>query len=373
MVGSLTRTRSVGRRKLIIGAVGSYLFFQCDQGKAQARTGIDVLDAAAISVANPSGVVLEAITMAGQRLVVVGEHGVIAYSDDNGTHWTQAQVPVNVTLTCVAFATPMIGWAAGHFGVVLKTIDGGKSWDRQLDGLQANKLTLEAAQNIPADEANLPTAPFALKRAEIFMDGGANKPFLALAVLSTSRVIAFGAYRMTMATADGGSTWSDVSLAVEDRFSNNLYDATIVGTDIFVVGEAGLVFRSTDDGATFPQVASPGSVTLFGIVAARDGSILVYGVAGSVFRTVDAGVSWAQIEVPTQDNLTAAKVLRSGEIVLASEAGDLFLSADNGTSFSPVSGASPLSVFDIEQSTDGSLVMVGGAGVRKESINVIAP
>jgi hypothetical protein len=38
-----------------------------------------------------------------------------------GRQWRQASVPVSVTLTAVSFATPQLGWAVGHAGVVLHT------------------------------------------------------------------------------------------------------------------------------------------------------------------------------------------------------------------------------------------------------------
>src|SRR5688572_4197764 len=44
-----------------------------------------------------------AVTAAGRRLVSVGERGVALYSDDGGKSWTQARVPVSVTLTAVQF------------------------------------------------------------------------------------------------------------------------------------------------------------------------------------------------------------------------------------------------------------------------------
>ncbi len=85
---------------------------------AAADTGIYALDTAAIPVKNPAGNVLIAVARAGARLVAVGEHGVIVYSDDNGQRWRQAQVPVDLTLTSIAFADANHGWAAGHYGVI---------------------------------------------------------------------------------------------------------------------------------------------------------------------------------------------------------------------------------------------------------------
>jgi len=62
---------------------------------------------------------------------------VVILSDDDGATWHQAKVPVSVTLTAVSFGTPAKGWAVGHSGIVLHTEDGGETWVKQLDGIQA--------------------------------------------------------------------------------------------------------------------------------------------------------------------------------------------------------------------------------------------
>ncbi|MFI4940022.1 MAG: WD40/YVTN/BNR-like repeat-containing protein, partial [Burkholderiales bacterium] len=71
---------------------------------------------------------LPGVAKAGARLVAVGEHGIIVYSDNRGQSWTQAKVPVSVTLTAVQFPDAKDGWAVGHDGVVLSSTDGGQSW-----------------------------------------------------------------------------------------------------------------------------------------------------------------------------------------------------------------------------------------------------
>jgi len=158
------------------------------------------LDTPAVPVKVPSGVFFVAITRAGERLVAVGEHGVVICSDDEGATWWQAQVPVTVTLTCVAFATPLLGWAAGHFGVILATTDGGKTWVEQLNGIQVNQLALAAAQAIPPGDTTSPAFALGLKRAEFFVQLGPDKPFLTLVALSSQNIMVFGAYRMAVVT-----------------------------------------------------------------------------------------------------------------------------------------------------------------------------
>jgi photosystem II stability/assembly factor-like uncharacterized protein len=330
--------------------------------RSMALTGNAALDTASVPVKDTAGVFLVSIARAGARLVAVGEHGVIVYSDDFGTHWVQADVPVNVTLTCVSFATPLLGWAAGHSGVVLHTGDGGKTWQMQLNGIQLGPLTLAAAQAAQTQSSDSPAIAGALRRAGIVAASGPYCPFLCMQIFSPLKIMVFGAYRMAVLTTDGGSTWIDRSLDIYDRLSHDLYDTAAIGPAIYIAAETGLIFRSTDGGATFPQVASPFNATAFGVVGAQDGSIITFGVAGNAARSTDGGQSWTAINLGVQDDLIAGHVLRSGAIIIARESGGVFVSRDSGVTFTLVSALPPMFVSDFVQASDTELVFAGGGG-----------
>jgi photosystem II stability/assembly factor-like uncharacterized protein len=364
----ISRFTQMNRRKLLmVSALGVGGTFFPSLPRALAVTGVDVLDSAAIKVRKPSRAILEATTLAGSRIIAAGEHGVIIYSEDNGKNWIQAEVPVDVTLTCIQFADSMLGWVGGHFGTILNTNDGGKTWRVQLNGVQANQLTLTAAEAAVAQGNTSPGVPLAMKRARKFLEDGPNKPFLSLLVLGPQKIIAFGADRMTMITTDGGKTWVDWSLHIDDALSHNLYDSTIIGPNIYLAGEHGLIFQSADAGLNFKQLPPPSDVTLFRVFGVRDGSIIVIGVAGSVYRSSDGGTTWTGLELGTQDNLTAYCVFGSGTVLLASQTGTVFASKDDGKTFEMVPGIALESIFDICRGPTDSLFYVGNNGVGQIS------
>jgi photosystem II stability/assembly factor-like uncharacterized protein len=63
-------------------------------------------------------------------LVAVGGRGHILISEDDGETWTQAEVPTRAALTGVFFHDRNLGWVVGHDAVVLRTTDGGGTWER---------------------------------------------------------------------------------------------------------------------------------------------------------------------------------------------------------------------------------------------------
>ena len=318
----------------------------------------------AISVREPSRAILISLAKAGNRLVAVGAHGVIIYSDDNGGSWRQAVVPTSDTITSIGFATPQIGWAAGAQGLILHTADGGKTWQLQMTGDQVLNLMTAAANQAAIAAPTDAVAQRAVRRAGIFAQDGPDKPFLSVLPLNAQTAIIFGAYRMAVMTDDGGKTWKDWSLHIGDPVSHNIYGATVVGPSIYVAEELGFFLRSDDGGNSFKMVTSPDPSTFFGVFGTKQNAILAYGVAGEVFRSVDLGQSWSQSGFSAKADLTAGILLKSGKIVIVSEDGTVYESADDGVTFQGLNLNEGMALYGLIQASNGDVVFVGSGGVR---------
>jgi photosystem II stability/assembly factor-like uncharacterized protein len=323
-----------------------------------------VLDEQAIPVKVPNHVLLVGITRVENRLVAVGEQGVIIYSDDSGISWRQSKVPVSVTITSVAFINKNDGWAAGDCGVILHTVDGGISWQTQLTGFQVNKMQVATASKFFEENSGGAAAQTAVRRASIFMNAGADKPFLSVLPISTSKIMVFGAYRMAVVSNDAGQNWSDISLNIGDPVSHNLYAAVVIDNETYLASETGIVLRSTDGGVTYPQVALPEPYTLFGIMGTPKNAILTFGVGGNIFRSVDQGKSWSQASLNTNANLTAGIVLLSGHILITDESGGVFISIDDGITFRRMQENQGMALYGVTQATNGDVVLAGDTGIR---------
>jgi photosystem II stability/assembly factor-like uncharacterized protein len=297
-----------------------------------------------------------AVARAGDRLVAVGERGTVLWSDDGGTHWQQAQVPVQAALTAVRFADARIGWAVGHLGMVLKTTDGGQHWAKQLDGVQAAAALVAAAGT---DER-------AQRQAQRMAEEGPDKPFFDIEVIDAQRAVAVGAYGLAFATADGGAHWAPLPTASVNPKSLHLYGVRVQGERWFIAGEQGLLLRSTDGGANFAALPSPYKGSFFGLLAARSGTLIAYGLRGSAFRSADGGNSWDKLELGTPITLQAGLERAPGELVLLAQTGELFASHDDGRSFASLkSPAGPLPAAGLSPAPDGAWVIASRRGTRR--------
>jgi photosystem II stability/assembly factor-like uncharacterized protein len=328
-----------------------------------ADTGIRPLDQPAIAVKNIGRIVYTGVTRAGSRLVAVGEHGVIVLSDDGGRSWRQAPVPVNVTLTDVSFATNERGWATGHFGVILTTADGGETWTRQMDGLTASAVVLDAAKTAAAAAPEGDRAAAArLRRATRWADAGPSIPFLALFVADERTVVAFGAYGLVLRSSDGGTTWEDGGDKVDNIEGLHPYAVAAKGREVYVVGEAGLVLHSGDGGATFARIDGPEEVTFFGAAIDADGALVVAGLKGRVARRGHDG-AWSAIETGTDASLTAIRPLRDDDLVIVGAAGKMFLADTRLGRTSALDGEGGANLSGVAIAPSGDIVTVGDRGL----------
>jgi photosystem II stability/assembly factor-like uncharacterized protein len=300
------------------------------------------------------GRVLLGLARAGARLVAVGERGLILLSDDNGTSWRQAKVPVAVTLTAARFPTPTSGWAVGHAGVVLHTEDGGETWVRQLDGKAVIKLLAEAAK--ASGSAQMAAV------AQQFAGDGPDKPFLDLHFQDERHGILVGAYGLVLRTADAGKTWQPIMDRIDNPKGLHLYAIAVRGDSIWLAGEQGFLAHSADGGKTFVRVEAPYRGSYFTLAALPDGGIVIGGLKGNAFRSIDSA-RFEKIEGFIPVSISASAVLTDGKIVFSNQAGQLFISGDQGHSVRLVPQANPAPLAAVAQAANGNVVVAGVRGV----------
>ena len=333
----------------------------------------------------PTSLLLD-VTLIGDRLVAVGERGHIIISDDDGSSWLQAQVPVMSTLTSIYFVDDSTGWAVGHDAVVLKTQDAGLTWVKQFDGFEANVMVLEQAKRVKSqlevalDAANatddddrielaeeqLENASYTLEDAEVDLADKSTKPLLDVWFKDVNEGFVVGAYGMIFKTIDGGNTWQDWSGHVEnpDRFHLNAITA-IDDQRLMMVGEAGLMLRTQNQGDSWQQMYSPYDGSFFGLTSlTKQGVQLAYGLRGNLARSDDFGNNWQLVDTNTQQSLIGATD-RHGRVAYVVGNGGAFIEgSDRGRKWQSTARVGRSSAAAIIKSKAGHFVIVGEKGVE---------
>ena len=212
----------------------------------------------------PDRVQINGLFNLGARVVAVGERGSVLLSDDQGVSWQPASVATqrNATLTAVVALDDKRLLAVGHDGWILRSEDAGSSWQ------------------------------------EMRYDSDLGEPLLGIWTSDGNSVMAFGSFGKFYQSADAGKTWTPQSLDIDNAHLNSM-----AGGDDgrrMLVGEQGLVLRTTDAGQHWQSLPAFYSGSLFGIVRLSANNWVTYGMRGHVFVSHDFGDSWTQVKVGNQ-------------------------------------------------------------------------
>ncbi|UVE19174.1 YCF48-related protein [Pseudomonas sp. LS44] len=299
-------------RRGVLGAVLCGLSACAVASVPAAEVGEPASRAALASSQAEKSVLLGAARTGSDRLVSVGERGLVLLSDDSGAHWRQAVVPVSVTLTAVRFAGQQ-GVAVGHAGVVLTSGDGGETWVQRLDGRRAAEVAMRDAQASKDEQL--------IYSAQLLVDEGPDKPFLDATIGADGQLLVVGAYGMVFASPDMGQSWNSWSGRLDNPTGLHLYAVRQRGQALLVAGERGLVLSSVDGGASFKRLEVPYQGSLFTAELPGDGDMVVAGLKGSLLRSRDGGASWQRLDAADASSFTASTLGRDGSLYLVTQAG----------------------------------------------------
>lgn len=271
------------------------------------------------------------ITLAGDKLVAVGERGHIVVSTD-GEKWSQVEVvPTRSTLTSV-FSVGDRLWAGGHDTVIITSGDGGKTWTRQ------------------------------------FFDPDRQQAVMDIYFTDENHGVVIGSYGLYLRTSDGGQTWED---AVVNRESDYHLNSLVRFSDgkRLIAGEAGYSYRSYDDGETWEAIVLPYQGSMWGALKTNRGCVLFYGLRGHVMESCDFGSSWTELETGSESSISDAAE-HGGLVLLAANSGTLLI-RDDGGHFSVYHHSSGVDFAAVISLGDGNFLLVGEDGVHKypETVN----
>lgn len=241
-----------------------------------------------------------AAALIGKRIVATGDYGLVVLSDDLKTYRQAKTVPTRAVLTSVFFLDEKRGWAAGHDGTILMTVDAGETWQ--------------------------------LMRQE----PGKERVLLSIWFENASHGLAVGQFGLVLETGDGGKTWKERHLVdspeqADKHLMQIFSDASGL---VFVAAEAGSLFRSQDSGRTWKALQTDNKGSFWVGKALADGGLLTAGMRGHVYRSDDKGMTWQEVPSGTQQSITGIVQRSDGRLLLVGNSGVVLDSRDGGRSFS---------------------------------------
>ena len=245
--------------------------------------------------------------MDNQNGMVVGDRGLILVTADGGKTWKKKEIntrPAGAptgqrpggggppggfgggglpTLYNIYFVSEDIGFLTGARGMILKTEDGGKTWNRKMARSQA------ANQNNNNRRRG----------------GGIRSSLMGIQMITEKVGFIVGTENAILKTTDGGETWvgsSERTRVGETR--NNLENILFVSqTTGWIIGSYGTLLHTTDGGENWEKKNAGFDNNLFGIHFIDEKTGWISGQEGLILHTNDGGKTWKQQKTDSIDNL----------------------------------------------------------------------
>lgn len=265
---------------------------------------------------------------------VVGGKGTVIKTQDGGETWNAIPPVMYTNFRFVWFCSEDTGYVASYGGTMFKTTNGGYSWIQLQTGTTAEIKDIcfidEQTGFIATDDGKLLKTSNGGVTWQIKIS--ANWEITSVSFANESRGIATSRAGKYYLTNDGGNSWIGRTSPMETHFWNATYSDD---NHCFVAGQGGDFMRSSNGGNTWEYFNCGTSLDRMSFRDNQTGYALSsseYLVLGSrfLYKTINGGSSWFPLGL---DNLSAVCLKGNDTIVAVGTAGRLLVTADDGATY----------------------------------------
>lgn len=214
--------------------------------------------------------------------------------------WVVNVTGINTTLNNSSFISEIIGWVVGDNGVILKTLDNGTNW--------------------------------------ITQNSGSTNNLYGIHFINSNEGIAVGEEGKIIRTINGGTNW-DENVSITPQTGNTLRAVEFEGNIGWIVGDGGVIYKSTDKGVTWTALSSGVSSDLLDLSFINSQTGWICGAGGLILHTSDGGETWTQQVSGVSANLHGISFVNSISGWSAGDSGTIISTNDGGINWrSEVSG-----------------------------------
>jgi photosystem II stability/assembly factor-like uncharacterized protein len=289
----------------------------------------------------------------------VGEFGKLLKTEDGGETWQDVRHCTSGTYTNIQFSSALVGYASGAWGSIMKTTDGGENWQ----ALPAPTSSYASGRLFFLND----TVGFLAKEGVYkTTDGGHTwttlynswDDFSDVFFINDMTGFISGRFNTLLKTTDGGKTWTAIDLAFLG-FNKAVRRVSFIDANIGFIGGDGFIAKTTDSGKTWKRVEPSNAYPYVNDIYFLDSSTgyVTSGFnGGGIYKTTDAGETWESVSLsgtPFSIHFNGNTGCMVGEIDAGSATSFgrlLSITKDGGKSWKAISNA------EYDSYSDGSFV-----------------
>jgi len=236
---------------------------------------------------------LHCVSFVGNTGWTVGLDSVLLKSTDRGLTWAPQHTGVYSHFRCVDFVDENTGWIAAApwstpdmIGCVMKTTDGGNTWQVQLNEPSNTVCFVDADTGCAGGPGGVYRTTDGGDTWE-FVDMGAPRNISRIFFLDTLNGWASCQDGFMAKTTDGGRTWMQQSYGTD----RNVSDVFFLDPDRgwYVTGSPTTIAITVDGGTTWTFQTSPTTMAAREVMFADENVGWIVGYYGTILRTVNGG------------------------------------------------------------------------------------
>lgn len=218
---------------------------------------------------SPTSLAFLAVSQRGNDAVAVGQAGLVAVSAAAGK-WQLGKSGTDARLLVVDLNSSGLAVAAGEFGTVIKSRDGGRTWSS--------------------------TAPDWSLMASKDHFGTGEPTIYAVTVSDSGQITLAGEFGVMVRSVDGGATWRVLRPVDPSAATVHALFLQPAGEgNSYAVGQKGELLISPDGGEIWGRCTTGTDLNFLGVSASPNGEVVISGMR-VMYRSTTRGMTWESID-----------------------------------------------------------------------------
>jgi len=292
--------------------------------------------------------------------------GVTLTSNSSGaihSDWKPVTLSTGTTLNSIYFVNPKVGYICGFNGLILKTENGGRTWQKNTFDSRVNFFNVyfltEDKGFISGDNGTIIYTT----------DGGEHWKILRTYIKESIFDICFlsdkqtgfmtGSHGTILKTVNGGSSWYPVYTPTRELLYSISFRDDVNG---YAVGWNGTILRTTNSGNTWKLMEKLTNNYLRDITFIDANNGFISGGGGIVLRTTNGGDDWNEVPSNTMSGLYSIHFLDNNDGLILGSRGEILVTNDSGANWKLTQSGNYATLTDAAITNSSRIFVIGFNG-----------